>query len=76
MCFLLRQEFDSITEVTATEDGLYGARQMRLEVKGLETVNVVTGNWKEVRRGMGNIHEIHSLRQPSSHFERYDDIHH
>ena len=47
MCFLLRQEFDSITMVTATEDGLYGARQMRTEVKGLESVNVVTGNWEQ-----------------------------
>jgi len=52
MCFLLRGQVDSLIEVTADEEGTYGAKQLRRAVRVLDTVTIQTGNWRgENRRG-------------------------
>ena len=47
LCFILRGDFDSTTEVTATEDGTYGAKKLRKAVRGVDTIDIVVGNWKD-----------------------------
>ena len=47
MCWLMRQDYDSITEVTATTKGRYGSKGLKEAVsKYSDRVQIVLGNWQ------------------------------
>ena len=47
MCWLMRQDYDSITEVTATTKGRYGSKGLREAVSEYsDRVRIVLGNWQ------------------------------
>jgi SAM-dependent methyltransferase len=48
MCWLLHQEYDTITEVTATESGIYGASGLRQTTASVPGVDIVVGNWRDL----------------------------
>ena len=47
MCWLMEQRYTSLTEITATNNGRYGALDLRKAVNNFERVNIVLGNWKQ-----------------------------
>ena len=46
LCWLLRRSYDSLTAVTATDEGMYGATPLR-EMTRNRNVSVVIGNWRD-----------------------------
>ena len=46
LCWLLRRKYDSLTAVTATDEGMYGATPLR-EMTRNRNVSVVVGNWRD-----------------------------
>ena len=46
LCWLLRRSYDSLTAVTATDEGMYGAKPLR-EMTRNRNVSVVIGNWRD-----------------------------
>ena len=46
LCWLLRRKYDSLTAVTATDEGMYGAKPLREMTRG-RNVSVVIGNWRD-----------------------------
>ena len=46
LCWLLRRKYDSLTAVTATDEGMYGAKPLR-EMTRNRNVSVVVGNWRD-----------------------------
>ena len=47
MCWLMEQQYTSLTEITATNKGRYGALDLRKAVHNFERVKIVLGNWKQ-----------------------------
>ena len=46
MCWLLRQPCRTVTAITATDDGTYGATALRSALESRGAVEVVVGNWR------------------------------
>ena len=46
LCWLLRRSYESLTAVTATNEGMYGADPLRAMTRG-RNVSVVIGNWRD-----------------------------
>ena len=46
LCWLLRRSYESLTAVTATNEGMYGAKPLR-EMTRNRNVSVVIGNWRD-----------------------------
>ena len=47
MCWLLRQAYRTVTGVTASADGTYGAAALRQAVAAVPDVEVALGNWRD-----------------------------
>ena len=47
MCWLMRQRYDSLTGVTAVDDGTYGAKGLRDATAKLQRVEIAVGNWRD-----------------------------
>ena len=46
LCWLLRRSYASLTAVTATNEGMYGADPLRAMTRN-RNVSVVIGNWRD-----------------------------